>query len=339
MKKKQDRIIIIAEAGVNHNGDMEIAKSLIDAAATAGADYVKFQTFKADKLTTRSAGKANYQSLATDSICEGQHAMLSRLELSEKDHRELLAHCNNRNIGFLSTAFDIDSLDFLVSLGINLFKIPSGEINNLPYLQHIGKQKGNIILSTGMATLAEIETAINVLQEAGTTKDKITVLHCTTEYPAPIEEVNLRALKTIRAAFKVRVGYSDHTKGIEIALAAAALGASVIEKHFTLNRKLPGPDHQASLEPEELLQMIYSIRNIEKAMGNGIKQPTPSEMCNIKVARKSIVAIRNISQGELFSLENIGIKRPGNGLSPMLWDHVLGKAAAYNFTADELIRL
>lgn len=333
-----NRVLIIAEAGVNHNGDRNLAMQLIDAAAEAGADLVKFQTFSADRLVTRTATKADYQTLAVG--CEEtQHQMLARLEISAGMHEELIAHCARRNIGFFSTGFDIESLNLLVSLGQDFFKIPSGEITNLPYLRHIGQFGKSVILSTGMATLGEIEAAIDVLEQAGTERSKITVLHCTTEYPTPMAEVNLRAMKSIGTAFGVDVGYSDHTRGIEVAIAAAALGAAVIEKHFTLDRNLPGPDHKASLEPGELRAMISAIRNVEIALGDGIKRPTLSESGNKQVARKSLVAAVAIKQGEEFSAENLTVKRPGNGISPMRWDEVLGRAAPRNFAADELIEL
>lgn len=332
------RTLIIAEAGVNHNGDLNLAKQLIDAAVTAGADIVKFQTFNADRLTTREAKKADYQMQTTVSS-ESQHEMLRKLELTEMMHSALIKHCKMRNISFLSTGFDIESVDFLVNLGQAFLKIPSGEVTNLPYLRHIGKLKKCIILSTGMCTLADIELAIDVLEKAGTPRAQITVLHCTTEYPTPIAEVNLRAMQSIHAAFGVAVGYSDHTQGIEVAIAAVAIGATVIEKHFTLDRSLPGPDHQASLEPSELNAMVAAIRNIEVALGDGIKRLTPGEVKNMAVARKSIVACRNIKAGELFTAENISTKRPGLGISPMQWDEVMGKKASRDFSEDELIEL
>lgn len=331
-------VLCIAEAGVNHNGDIELAKQLIDAAAEAGADLVKFQTFNADRQVTRIAKKADYQTQTTDSK-ESQHGMLRRLELSAEMHNELIAHCESRNIGFFSTGFDIESVDLLVSLGQDHFKIPSGEITNLPYLCHIGRLGKAVILSTGMATLGEIEAAIDVLEQAGTPRGNITVLHCTTEYPTPMAEVNLRAMQSIHAAFGVEVGYSDHTSGIEVAIAAVAMGASVIEKHFTLDRNLPGPDHQASLEPEELKAMISAIRNIEIALGDGIKRLTPSEVRNKPVVRKSLVASQPIKAGEVFSVQNITAKRPGTGISPMRWDEVMGRTASRDFVADELIEL
>lgn len=328
--------LIIAEAGVNHNGDLKLAKRLIDAAAAAGADFVKFQTFSASRQVTRSSKKADYQTQTTDSS-ESQHDMLRRLELTEAMHHELIAYCATRNIGFFSTGFDIGSVDLLVRLGQNHLKIPSGEITNLPYLRHIGQLGKAVILSTGMATLGDIEAAIDVLEQAGTPRAKLTVLHCTTEYPTPMNEVNLRAMQSIQAAFGVAVGYSDHTQGIEVAIAAVAMGATVIEKHFTLDRKLPGPDHQASLEPTELSAMVVAIRNIEVALGDGIKRLTPSEARNKPIARKSLVASRAIKAGEVFTAENLTTKRPGTGVSPMRWDEFLGKKAQRDFAADELI--
>lgn len=332
------RTLIIAEAGVNHNGDIRMAKQLIDAAAHAGADLVKFQTFNASRQVTRIAKKADYQTKTTDGK-ESQHDMLQRLELTEAMHHELIAHCATRNIGFFSTGFDIESIDLLLGLGQDHFKIPSGEITNLPYLRHIGKLGKNTILSTGMATLGDIEAAIDVLEQAGTPRAQITVLHCTTEYPTPMAEVNLRAMQSIHATFGVKVGYSDHTQGIEVATAAVAMGATVIEKHFTLDRNLPGPDHKASLEPQELKAMVAAIRNIEVALGDGIKRLTPSEARNKRVARKSLVASQAMKAGEVFSAHNITTKRPGTGISPMLWDEIMGRTAPRDFVADELIEL
>jgi len=332
------RTLIIAEAGVNHNGDIRMAKQLIDAAAHAGADLVKFQTFNASRQVTRIAKKADYQAQTTDGK-ESQHDMLQRLELTEAMHHELIAHCATRNIGFFSTGFDIESIDLLLGLGQDHFKIPSGEITNLPYLRHIGKLGKNTILSTGMATLGDIEAAIDVLEQAGTPRTSMTVLHCTTEYPTPMAEVNLRAMQGIHAAFGVKVGYSDHTQGIEVATAAVAMGATVIEKHFTLDRNLPGPDHQASLEPEELKAMVAAIRNIEVALGDGIKRLTPSEARNKPIARKSLVASGAIKAGEAFSAINVTTKRPGTGISPMRWDEVMGRIAPHDIAADELIEL
>jgi N,N'-diacetyllegionaminate synthase len=331
-------ILIIAEAGVNHNGDIFLAKQLIDVAADAGADIVKFQTFNADRLATQQAKKADYQSLTTGNQ-ESQHQMLSRLELNESMHHEIIEHCAKRNIEFLSTGFDIESIDFLVSLNIKLFKIPSGEITNLPYLRHIGQFGMPIIISTGMATMHDIDAAIGALEKAGTHRSLITVLHCTTEYPAPMDEVNLLAMQTIHQDFDVMVGYSDHTSGIEVSIAAAALGATVIEKHFTLDKNLPGPDHKASLEPNELKAMVSAIRNIEISLGDGIKRLTQSEIINKSVVRKSLVASKIIKAGELFSFENITSKRPGTGISPMYWDDVIGMKAVRDFMIDELIEL
>jgi N,N'-diacetyllegionaminate synthase len=331
-------VLIIAEAGVNHNGDMGLAKRLVDVAAEAGADLVKFQTFNADRLVTAYAGKAEYQ-IRTTAETETQRAMLHRLELTPSMHLELQSYCAEKNIGFFSTGFDIESVDYLRNIGFQRFKIPSGEITNLPYLRHVGALGGEIILSTGMASLEEVMAAVDVLEAAGTDPARLVVLHCTTEYPAPMQEVNLRAMQTIRRALGVRVGYSDHTIGIEASVAAVALGAVVIEKHFTLDRDLPGPDHQASLEPEELKALVRAIRNIETALGDGIKRPTLSEAKNIPIARKSIVASRGIDAGELFDERNLTTKRPGTGLSPMRWNEVIGLRASRKFAADELIEL
>lgn len=330
------KVLIIAEAGVNHNGDINMAKKLIDVAADAGADLVKFQTFSADRLVTESASKADYQKLATENV-ESQHTMLRKLELTEAMHHELIAHCALREIGLFSTGFDIESINLLVSIGQGFFKIPSGEITNLPYLHHIGKLGKEVILSTGMSTMDEIESAINALEESGTPRARLTVLHCTTAYPVPMSDVNLRAMQSIRSKFGVDVGYSDHTVGIEISLAAVALGARVIEKHFTLDRTLPGPDHKASLEPGELSSMIAGIRNIEVALGDGFKRLMPSEVNNRDVARKSIVARVPISVDQVLSEENLTTKRPGTGISPMQWSNLLGKKANRNYSADELI--
>jgi N,N'-diacetyllegionaminate synthase len=333
-----NRTLVIAEAGVNHNGNLELAKQLIDAAALAGADLVKFQTFSANRQVTRTAKKADYQTQTTDST-ETQHEMLRRLELTAEMHKELITHCEARNIGFFSTGFDIESVNLLVSLGQDHFKIPSGEITNLPYLRHIGLLGKGVILSTGMATMGEIEAAIDVLEQAGTPRANMTVLHCTTEYPTPMAEVNLRAMQSIHTAFGVAVGYSDHTSGIEVAIAAVAMGASVIEKHFTLDRNLPGPDHKASLEPEELKAMVAAIRNIEIALGDGIKRLTLSEARNKPIVRKSLVASQTIKAGEVFSAQNITTKRPGTGISPMRWNEVMGRKAPRDFALDELIEV
>lgn len=335
---KHGKTLIIAEAGVNHNGDMALAKQLVEVAARAGADLVKFQTFNADRLVTAGAQKAPYQKASTGSG-ESQYAMLRRLELSDEAHFVLFEHCRVHGIGFLSTGFDIESIDFLARLGVRLFKVPSGEITNLPYLRHVGAKRGEVILSTGMATLGEVEAAIDALEQAGTPKGNIIVLHCTTEYPAPMEGVNLNAMLSMQAAFQLRVGYSDHTEGIAIAPAAVALGACVIEKHFTLDRKLPGPDHRASLEPRELTALVQSIRAVEAALGDGVKRMTVAEAHNKPVARKSIVAARAIAMGELFSTQNLAIKRPGTGLSPMRWDEVIGQRAPRGFEPDEPVSL
>lgn len=328
--------LIIAEAGVNHNGDMAMACALIDAAADAGADLVKFQTFDADRLVTGSARKADYQTKTT-AADESQRDMLKRLELSAAMHERLIAHSARRGIEFFSTAFDLDSLDYLMGLGMARIKVPSGEITNLPYLRKVGGYGKPVILSTGMANLGDIEAALAVLEAAGTPRDRITVLHCSTEYPAPMAEVNLLAMPALARAFGVRVGYSDHTEGVEVAIAAVALGACVIEKHFTLDRSLPGPDHRASIEPDELARMVSSIRNIELALGDGVKRPSASEEKNRLVARKSLVAARAIAKGELFSEENLVAKRPGTGISPMRLNEWLGRPAARDFAPDEQI--
>jgi N,N'-diacetyllegionaminate synthase len=326
--------MIVAEAGVNHNGDMRLARALIDAAASAGADYVKFQTFQTNALVTARAPKAEYQSRSTAS---SQAEMLRRLELSRDAHVQLIEDCRAAGIGFLSTAFDAQSIQMLGELGLEWFKIPSGEITNLPYLRQTGAFGRRILLSTGMATLGDVESAIDALESNGTPRDRITVLHCTSEYPAPINEVNLRAMVTMGEAFRLPFGYSDHTEGIEVPLAAVALGATVIEKHLTTDRGLPGPDHQASLEPGELAAMIRGIRRIERAMGDGVKRVTVSERRNQVVARKSIVAIRAIRAGEPFSAKNLGTKRPGDGLSPMRWDEVTSRIALRDYEKDEPI--
>lgn len=331
--------LIIAEAGVNHNGDRGLAKELIAAAAEAGADLVKFQTFSAAKLSSGDAPKAEYQKGATNPT-ETQQQMLRRLELSRDDHLDLIIECEKKGIGFFSTAFDNESMDLLDEItSCSIVKIPSGEITNLPFLRHATRNRGRVLLSTGMADLGEIEAAINAVVQAGTCRDKITVLHCTTEYPAPMEDVNLRAMANIGRAFGVAVGYSDHTLGIEIPIAAVALGATVIEKHFTLDRGFAGPDHAASLEPNELKAMVQGIRNIEKALGDGIKRPSASELKNKPIARKSIFAASRIRAGEAFSEENLVAKRPGTGISPMYWDYVIGRTASRDFNQDELIEL
>ena len=332
------KTLIIAEAGVNHNGDIEKALALVDVAASAGADFVKFQTFKADELVTESASKAEYQK-KNDRDAETQYSMLKRLELSPEMHEQIIDHCNLRAIKFLSTGFDTETVEFLDGLGLPILKIPSGEITNLPYLRYAGSLGRDVILSTGMATLEEIESAIRALEGSGTLKDKITVLHCTTEYPAPMNEVNLKAMLTIKETFGVKVGYSDHTAGIEVAMAAVALGAEVIEKHFTLDKSLPGPDHLASLDPNELAKLVDGIRNIELAIGDGKKTPTDSERKNILIARKSLVAVKHINAGDKFSDDNIAAKRPGTGISPMRWDEIIGRKAHRNFEKNELIEI
>ena len=332
------RTLIIAEAGVNHNGNLDMAKRLIEVAAAAGADLVKFQTFSADRLATKTAQKADYQNQTTEKS-ESQYAMLKRLELTREMHEVLIAHCRQHGVTFFSSGFDAQSVDLLMELGVSDIKIPSGEITNLPYLRHIGALNKRTFLSTGMATLEEIEAALGVLEAAGTPRSQVTVLHCNTEYPTPMEDVNLHAMRNIGATLGVAVGYSDHTPGIEVAIAATALGACVIEKHFTLDRNLPGPDHQASLEPDELTAMIRAIRNIESALGDGIKRPSTSELKNRPIARKSLVAASAIRAGDILTAENVVAKRPGTGISPMRWDEVIGSRAVRDFAVDELITL
>lgn len=330
--------LIIAEVGVNHDGKLDMAKQLIDLAADAGADVVKFQTYAARRLVTESAPKASYQNRNTDKK-QSQYDMLRELELTPDMHEALIAHCKFRGVGFFSTGFDLESIDYLVSLGTDRFKIPSGEITNLPYLRHVGTLGKPVILSTGMASLGEIEAALGVLESAGTARNLITVLHCNTEYPTPMEDVNLRAMYGIRKALGVEVGYSDHTLGIEVPIAAVAMGAIVIEKHLTLDRNLPGPDHSSSLEPDEFSAMVRAIRNIEKAMGDGIKRPSSSELPNQVITRKSLVAARPIVAGEVFTPDNVTTKRPGKGITPMRWDEVIGRVAVRDFDTDELIEL
>lgn len=331
-----DRIFIIAEAGVNHNGDMRTAKRMIDVAAAAGADAVKFQTFKTENLVCRNAKKAAYQ-METTSAEESQFDMLKKLELTPDMHRELICYCHKKNIMFLSTPFDLDSLRYLVDCGLAIIKIPSGEITNYPLLREAAKSGKRIILSSGMSTLDEVREAVAVLKENGSAD--ITVLHCNTEYPTPFSDVNLCAMRTIKEEIGVPVGYSDHTQGTEAAVAAAALGAGIIEKHFTLDKNMEGPDHKASLEPDELTEMVRAIRHIEQALGDGEKKPSESEKKNMSVARKSIVAGRGIKAGERFSEENLAAKRPGTGVSPMLWNQVIGRKAKRDFAADEMIEL
>lgn len=334
-----NKVIIIAEAGVNHNGSPIIAKQLIDVAAEAGADYVKFQTFKAGKLVTKSAPRAEYQDANTKNT-DSQYEMLQKLELSEADHLELMEYCKTKNIKFLSTGFDLDSVKFLSDIGITLAKIPSGEITNLPYLEKVAELYTEIILSTGMANMQEVKDAYQILINAGIKPSEITILHCNTEYPTPMEDVNLKAMLHIEKELKTAIGYSDHTLGIEVPIAAVALGAKVIEKHFTLDRELPGPDHRASLEPEELKAMVMAIRNIEMAIsGSGIKEPSLSESKNKALGRKSIVAIKRILKGDILTRANISVKRPGNGISPMKWNEIIGEKAIRNFDEDEMIDL
>jgi N,N'-diacetyllegionaminate synthase len=332
------RCLIIAEAGVNHNGDMRIARDLIEAAAEAGADLVKFQTFSANSLVTERAPKANYQLRTTGSDLS-QYQMLKALELDHQMHLDLIAKCKESGIEFFSTAFDIQSLDYLSTLGAKRFKVPSGEITNLPYLLHMAAFEKPILLSTGMSNLGEIEDAIEAIESAGLERRYITVLHCNTEYPTPFGDVNLNALESIKRAFGVSVGYSDHTLGIEIPIAAVAMGAQVIEKHLTLDRNLPGPDHRASVEPDEFRNMVRSVRNIEMAMGDGVKRVTQSERENREISRKSLVAIAPIRKGDKFSPKNIGTKRPGKGISPMRWHEMVSRVATRDYFEDELIEL
>ena len=331
-----DRVLIIAEAGVNHNGSVQLAKKLIDKAVFSGADAVKFQTFKAKNVVSKNAPKADYQKQTTN-LRESQFDMIKRLELDERAHQELIAYCKEANIMFLSTPFDLDSVDLLNELGLQIFKIPSGEITNLPYLRRIGSLCKEVILSTGMSDLEEIGEAIKILTNAGTLKENITVLHANTMYPTPMEDVNLRAMQTIQNKFDVAVGYSDHTLGIEVDIAAVAMGATIIEKHFTIDKTMDGPDHKSSIDPEELKAMVSSIRNIEKALGSSIKKPSKSEKPNIIMARKSIVASKSIKKGELFTENNLTTKRPGTGLSPMEWDSIIGKVAKRDYQIDDLL--
>lgn len=333
------RTLIIAEAGVNHNGDISIARQLVDTAADAGADIVKFQTFRADALAVDSAPKAAYQSRNGGQAGESQADMLRKLEMTPSMHEELQQYCVLRGIEFLSTPFDLESVSLLASMNIRLFKIPSGEITNLPYLRAVGGQGREILLSTGMSNMEEIAAALAVLEQAGTPQGMVTLLHCTTEYPAPVAEVNLLAIGHMREAFPAvkGVGYSDHTKGIEIPIAAVALGATVIEKHFTISRNLPGPDHKASLEPDELQALCAAVRNIEQSLGDGRKRAMPGELANRAIARKSIVAARDIAKGELFTPENLTAKRPATGVSPMRWDAIVGTSASRSYKKDDLL--
>ena len=329
-------VFIIAEAGVNHNGSIDLAKKLIDVASDAGADAVKFQSFKAENLATKNAQKAMYQKETTN-IEESQFHMLKKLELSTEMHKELISYCRNKKIIFLSSPFDHESIELLEDLGLEIFKIPSGEITNLPYLRHIGKLDRKIILSTGMSNIDEVKNALDILINSGTKKENITVLHANTEYPTPMEDVNLRAMVTIGKELDIKFGYSDHTLGIEVDIAAVAMGANCIEKHFTLDCNMEGPDHKASLEPNELKAMVVAIRNIELALGKNIKKPSKSELPNIQIVRKSIVAKTVIKKGEIFSEKNLTTKRPGGGTNPMKWDVIIGTKAIKDYNEDELI--
>ena len=331
-----NRTLIIAEAGVNHNGSLELAKKLVDTAKSSGADVIKFQTFISKNVISKNAPKADYQK-KNHNIEENQLEMVRKLELSFEDFSKLNDYCKVKEIEFMSTAFDFDSIDFLDSLEMGTWKIPSGEITNLPYLIKVAKLNKPVILSTGMSTMEDIRSAVEIIKENGVSD--LTILHCTTEYPTPFEDVNLKAMNTIREEFNVNIGYSDHTKGIEVPIAAVALGATVIEKHFTLDRNMEGPDHKASLEPNELKAMVDSIRHIELALGNGMKQPAESEKKNMAVARKSIIASKDIEAGEIFTEENLTVKRPGDGISPMRWFDIIGKSAPRDFEEDELIEL
>lgn len=331
-----NKTFIIAEAGVNHNGSLEMALQMVDVAANAGADAIKFQTFKAEKVISMTAPKASYQK-ETTSPDESQLEMVRKLELNEVAHIRLYNYCQDKGVIFISTPFDLESIDLLNRLGMKIFKVPSGEITNLPYLRKLGSLKKRLIISTGMADIGEIEDALDVLIGAGTKKENITVLHANTEYPTPMEDVNLKAMVTIGRTFDVDYGYSDHTLGIEVPIAAVAMGAKVIEKHFTLDKTMEGPDHKASLEPDELKAMVKAIRNIEKALGSALKKPSKSEAKNKEIARKSIVANKPIRKGEIFTEDNLTVKRPGNGISPMRWDEVIGHKADQDFKEDEII--
>ena len=332
--------LIIAEAGVNHNGSIELAKQLVEKAKDAGVDYIKFQTFKASKLVTKAAKQAEYQQKNIGKEGDSQYQMLKKLELSPEEHQILIDYCNELGIKFFSTAFDFDSMDYLHSLKLGLWKIPSGEVTNYPFLKRIAQYNEKTILSTGMCDMEDVRAAVNALYKNGLSKENLILLHCNTEYPTPFEDVNLKAMDALREEFGVEVGYSDHTKGIEVPIAAVAIGATVIEKHFTLDRTLPGPDHKASLEPDELKAMVSAIRNIEKAVGgDGTKHVSESERKNIAIARKSIVAAKDIKAGEVFTEENLTVKRPGSGISPMRWEEILGMKAKRDFSEDELIEI
>lgn len=335
-----NKVIIIAEAGVNHNGSLENAFKLVDAAVDAGVDFVKFQTFKAEKLVSKSAKKADYQVQNTKNDKDSQLDMLKKLELSHEDHERIIQYCKEKNVNFFSTAFDLDSLQYLKDIGLELVKIPSGEITNLPYLRKAAQLFDKVILSTGMCTMEDIEAAVEVFHKEGINKQNVTILHCNTEYPTPMLDVNLKAMLSIEKKFGTEIGYSDHTLGIEVPTAAVALGAKMIEKHFTLDQQMEGPDHAASLNPIQLKEMVSAIRNIEAAIsGSGVKEPSDSERKNMAIARKSIVASTDIKKGDVFTEENLTVKRPGTGISPMEWDNVLGKIAIQDFSADDLINL
>lgn len=333
-------VTIIAEAGVNHNGSIELAKKLVEKAKEAGVDYIKFQTFKASKLVTKAAKQAEYQQKNIGKEGDSQYQMLKKLELSPEEHEILIDYCHQLGIKFFSTAFDFDSIEYLHSLNLGLWKIPSGEVTNYPFLKRIAAFNEPTILSTGMCDMEDVRAAVDALYKNGLSKENLILLHCNTEYPTPFEDVNLKAMDALRNEFGVEVGYSDHTKGIEVPIAAVALGATVIEKHFTLDRNMEGPDHKASLEPDELKAMVSAIRNIEKAVGgDGTKHVSESEKKNIAIARKSIVAACEIKAGEVFTEQNLTVKRPGNGVSPMRWEEVLGQNAKRDFNEDELIEL
>ena len=338
MGKQFHNTFIIAEAGVNHNGSLKIAKKMIDTAARAGADAVKFQVFMAEELATSYTPKAPYQMKGIHSK-ESHLAMLKKLELDRKALKKLMGYCAGKGVIFIASPFDLKSIKLLNELGVKIFKIPSGEITNLPYLRKIGSLKRKIILSTGMSNLREIGKALSILINAGTRKKDIIALHCNSEYPTPLEDVNLNAMITIKKAYGINIGYSDHTLGIEVPIAAVALGAYVIEKHFTLNKDMPGPDHKASLEPDELNEMVQAIRKTEKILGSSSKKMSHSEIKNVKVVRKSIVAATPIKKGEIFTSENLGVKRPGAGLNPMKWNRVIGNIAKKDFVTNELIVL
>ena len=334
------KTLIIAEAGVNHNGSIELAKKLVEKAKEAGVDYIKFQTFKASKLVTKAAKQAEYQQKNIGKEGDSQYQMLKKLELTPEEHEVLIDYCHQLGIKFFSTAFDFDSIDYLHSLNLGLWKIPSGEVTNYPYIKRIAAYNEPTILSTGMCEMENVKAAVNVLYKNGLSKENLILLHCNTEYPTPFEDVNLKAMEALRKEFGVEVGYSDHTKGIEVPIAAVALGATVIEKHFTLDRNMEGPDHKASLEPDELKAMVSAIRNIEKAVGgDGTKHVSESEKKNIAIARKSIVAACDIKAGVVFTEQNLTVKRPGNGISPMRWEEVIGLKAKRDFSEDELIEI